>query len=259
MTELRLLTFNALMRGDVRPRLRALGAALEQSDYDVVCLQEVLLLSHAELVRTLAGRYGHHAWSGGVLLKGGLVLLSRWPVRTARFVRYPRTGPARPEYVMRKGAQLAVLQTPAGPLAVVNTHLSANRDGDWSPANRYARVARAELGHLAAELARIDPALPAVTVGDFNVPRDDEALARFRTAARLTDAMAGDTEPTFRPTSRWPTPPAFDHVLVRPAPGRPLTARGRLVFREAVPLPGGRHGYLSDHYGVAAVLTLGSG
>jgi len=253
--EVRLLTFNALMRGDVRARLRALGTVLEQSSYDVVCLQEVLLRGHASLVRRLALHYGHHAWSGSLLLEGGLVLLSRWPIRTARFVRYPRTGPPRPEYLMRKGVQLAVVDTPAGPLAIANTHLSANRDGDWSPANRYTRVARAELDHLAGELARLDPALPVVAAGDFNVPRNAAALTGFLARAGLTDALAGDTAPTYRPTPRWPTPPAFDHVLIRPAPRRPLTAQARIVLQDPVTLPGGRQGYLSDHYGVEAVLT----
>jgi len=256
MIELRLLTFNALMRGDVRPRLRALGAVLERSGYDVVCLQEVAFRSHADLIRRAAPRYGHHAWSGAVLLAGGLVLLSRRPIRTLRFARYPRTGPARAEYLMRKGAQVAVVETAEGPLAVVNTHLSANRDGDWSAANRYTRIARAELGHLAGELAGLDPALPVVAVGDFNVPRTAGTLAELLATAGLTDAMAGDTEPTYRPTARWPKPPAFDHVLVRSAPGRTVTARARIVLREEVPLLGGRRGYLSDHYGVEAVLTL---
>ena len=259
MTELRLLTFNALMRGDVRARLRALGAVLEQSDYDLVCLQEILPRGHAGLVRRLARHYGHHAWSGSVLLQGGLVLLSRWPLRTARFVRYPRTGALRPEYLMRKGAQLAVVETPGGPLAVVNTHLSANRDGDWSPANRHTRIARAELGHLAGALAGLDPALPVVAAGDFNLPRDAVVLAEFLARAGLADVLAGDTGPTYRPTPRWPAPPAFDHVLIRSAPGCALSARGRVVLQEPVALPGGRRGYLSDHYGVAAVLTLSAG
>jgi len=254
--ELRLLTFNALMRGDVRPRLRALGAVLDRSGYDVVCLQEVAFRSHAHFLRRAAPRYGHHGWSGAVLLAGGLVLLSRRPIRTLRFSRYPRTAPARAEYLMRKGAQVAVVETAEGPLAVVNTHLSANRDGDWSAANRYTRVARAEVAHLAGELAGLDPALPVVVVGDFNLPRTAGTLAEFRAGAGLTDAMAGDTGPTYRPTPRWPHPPALDHVLVRSAPGRTVSARARLVLQDPVSLAGDRRGYLSDHYGIEAVLTL---
>ncbi|GAA3338583.1 hypothetical protein GCM10020358_19190 [Amorphoplanes nipponensis] len=229
--------------------------SLERSGYDVVCLQEVLLPAHATLLHRLARHYGHHAWSGAGLLHGGLVLLSRWPIHAARFRRYPRTGAVRPEYLMRKGVQLAVVETPGGPLAIVNTHLSANRDGDWSPAGRHTRIARAELGHLAGELAALDPALPVVAVGDYNLPRDAVTLTEFLAATGLTDALAGDTAPTYRPTPRWPAPPALDHVLLRSAPGRELIARARIVWRDPVPLAGGRQGYLSDHFAVEATVS----
>ncbi|MFG2045288.1 endonuclease/exonuclease/phosphatase family protein [Dactylosporangium sp. NPDC048998] len=254
---LRLLTFNALFKGDVRPRLRAIGGVLERSAYDVVCLQEVMARGHARLLGRLAEAYPHRLYTGAALLKGGLVMLSRWPVIRQRFVRYPFTRPVRPEFLMRKGAQVALLDTPGGRLAMVNTHLSANRDDDWSDDNRYSRVARAELGRLGAELARLDPALPVVVTGDLNLPRESPALARFCATTGLRDAMAGDTRPTYRPTPSWPAPPAFDHVLVRPGAGGGLSTECRLVLQDdTVTLNGGRTVYLSDHYGVEADLRL---
>lgn len=254
---LRLLTLNALFKGDVEPRLRALGAIVERDRYDVVCLQEVMWRRHARLLARLAPAYPHRLHTGAVLLEGGLVMLSRWPIVHARFVRFPPTRPVRPELLMRKGAQVAVLDPPGGRFALVNTHLSANRDDDWSPANRYSAVARTELDRLAGGLDGLDPALPAVLTGDLNLPRDSPALAGFRERAGLRDPMAGDTRPTYRPTPRFPAPPAFDHVLLRPAPGREPAARCRLVFEdETVPLPDGRRVFLSDHYGIEAELTL---
>jgi endonuclease/exonuclease/phosphatase family metal-dependent hydrolase len=250
VTSLRLLTLNALMKGDVRPRLRALGALLDRSPYDVVCLQEVVYRAHARLVRKVAASYGYQAHSGAVVLRGGLTVLSRLPLRRPRFARYPTTGPLRPELLMRKGAQVVVVEAAGGPLAVVNTHLSANRDDDWSPGNRYTRVQRAELHRLADVVATIDPALPVVVAGDLNVPRTSPVLAEFLAATGLHDARAGDPQPTYRPTPRWPDPPALDHVLVRPG----LAARTRLVLQAPVALPGGRQGYLSDHFGVEAEL-----
>ncbi|MET7400969.1 endonuclease/exonuclease/phosphatase family protein [Dactylosporangium sp. NPDC005572] len=252
---MRLLTLNTLFKGDVRARLRALAAHLAATPYDVVCLQEVLTRGGARLLAELAPAYTHRRYHGIPILKGGLVLLSRRPVVSCSFTRFPVTGPARPERLMRKGAQVAVLETPAGRLAVVNTHLSANRDDDWSPANRWTAVARAELTHLAGAVAALDPAMPVVVTGDLNVPRDAAVLADFRAATGLTDAMAGDPRPTYRPTPQWPAPPAFDHVLVRGA-----TAACRLVFEEErVPLRDGRSVYLSDHYGIEADLTLSAG
>lgn len=256
---LRLLTLNALFKGDVRPRLTAIAAHLQDARYDIVCLQEVMAPAHARLLARLAPGYRHRRYHGRILIKGGLVLLSRMPLLSARFVRFPVTRPARPELLMRKGAQVALLDAPGGPLAVVNTHLSANRDDDWSPGNRYGALARAELARLAAAVAGVDPAVPLVVTGDLNLPRGAEALAGFLAAAGLRDAMAGDPRPTYRPTPRFPAPPAFDHVLLRSAPGRTLSAACRLVLEHDTVAVDGRAVYLSDHYGIEATLTLQDG
>jgi endonuclease/exonuclease/phosphatase family metal-dependent hydrolase len=249
---LRLLTLNALMKGDVRPRLRVLGGVLESSGYDVVCLQEVMWRANAGLIKGLALSYGYHVHTGAVLLEGGLVTLSRLPVSDARFVRYPMTAPVRPEFLMRKGAQVVTVETGDGPVTMVNTHLSANRDDDWSVSNRYTRLQRVELEKLTEAVSAVDPARPLVVVGDLNVPRSSPLLADFLAAAGLDDARAGDPEPTYRPTVQWPRPPAFDHVLLRPG----LAARTKLVFQEAVVLAGGKPEFLSDHYGVEADISV---
>ncbi|KUL28443.1 endonuclease/exonuclease/phosphatase family protein [Actinoplanes awajinensis] len=243
---MRLLTFNALFTGDVRPRLRALGHVLRESDVDIVCLQEVMYRAHVRLLRQ---GFAHMAYAGSVVLKGGLVLLSRRPVTRWRFVRFPLAGPLRPEFLMRKGALIAEI----GDLVVVNTHLSANRDDDWSPGNRYTVVERAELDVVARLLADVDLERPVVVTGDLNLPRGSAALEEFRVRAGLTDAMAGDARPTCRPTPQWPHPPAFDHVLTRG-----VTARADLILQDRMALAGGRSGYLSDHYGVLAEIRPGS-
>jgi endonuclease/exonuclease/phosphatase family metal-dependent hydrolase len=253
---IRLLTLNVLFRGDVRTRMRALSVLFEQSDYDIVCLQEVLWRGSLRLLRAEAPSYPHVAASGAILLSGGLAVLSRWPLRRVGFTRYAMSKPIRPELLMAKGAQAVVVRTPAGELAVVNTHLSANSDDDWSPANRFTAIARAELGQLGQVVDALDPALPVVVVGDLNVPRESAALAAFREAAGLHDVLAGDTRPTYRPTPSWATPPAFDHVLIRAGAGAQLAGQARLVLQDAVRLPDGRSMFLSDHYGIETDLRL---
>ncbi|MDP9793752.1 endonuclease/exonuclease/phosphatase family metal-dependent hydrolase [Catenuloplanes nepalensis] len=240
MSTLRLLTFNALFKGDVSARLAALGAILERAGHDVVCVQEVMYRRHAAL---LTRHFPHHRHDGGLLLKGGLVLLSRLPITEYRFVPYPRTGPARPEWLMRKGFQAARI----GGVLVVNTHLSANRDGDHADSNRYTVAQRAELDHLAGWLHGTTG--PLVVTGDLNIPRGKPALRDFLAGTGLHDVLAGDPRPTYRPTARWPSPPAFDHVLVRG-----LRGHADLTLQDPVTLPDGRSAFLSDHYGVAAEL-----
>jgi endonuclease/exonuclease/phosphatase family metal-dependent hydrolase len=240
----RLLTFNVLFKGDVRPRLRALAGML--GEYDVVCLQELVLRRNAGL---LAGTLPYGRCHGRPLVRGGLAVLSRWPVERCAFRGFPYAGPARTEWLMRKGAQTAVVRTPEGPVTVVNTHLSANRDDDWSPGNRWAPVQRAELDRLTEIVAATSG--PLVVAGDLNLPADSPLLRDFARANDLTDARAGETGPTYRPTESWPSPPALDHVLTRGFEA----ARTRLVLQDPVPLPDGRTAFLSDHYGIAADLT----
>ena len=242
---MRLLTFNTLMKDDVRARLRVLGALLDRSEYDLVCLQEVMYRANAMVIRRLAGSYGYHAHTGAVVLEGGLMVLSRVPITGSRFVRYPLARPIRPELLMRKGAQVVLVEAAGGTLAVVNTHLSANRDDDWSLDNPYTLVQRAELHRLAGVVSAIEASVPVVVAGDLNVPRTSPVLAEFLAEAGMRDARAGDEEPTYRPTPQWPAPPALDHVLIRG-----LTARTRLVFQDPVTLSGGNEAYLSDHYGI---------
>ncbi|MEU8661244.1 endonuclease/exonuclease/phosphatase family protein [Actinoplanes philippinensis] len=242
---MRLLTFNTLFRGDVRARLRALGPRLERGGYDVVCLQEVMYRRNARLIRSLTPSLRHATYTGSVLLEGGLVVLSRWPIVASEFAGYPRTGPVRPEFLMRKGARIATIATGDGAIVVAGTHLSARLD------ERYTAVLRSEFDHLAERLATIDPATPLAVVGDLNVSRTSSLLTGFLARTGLRDVLAGDPRPTYRPAPDWPSPTALDHVLVRAVP----QAEARLTFQEEVRLDDGRPAYLSDHYGVEAELT----
>lgn len=247
---IRVLTFNTLFRGRARARMDALARLIDESDYDVVCLQEVISPLILARFRRATTSYPHmaRAWTFP-LVRGGLVTLSRWPITRSHFEPFALARPARPEWLLGKGALFTRVQLPGGYLTAVNTHLSANMDMDWSPSNAYTKVEQSELSRLAAAVNRIDPAEPLVAMGDFNVPRDSSYFATFASAAGLQDAMAGSTEPTYRPECA--DIGAIDQLLHRPG----MKADTRVVFKDAIRLPDGDLAHLSDHYGIAATLT----
>ncbi|MCP9952409.1 endonuclease/exonuclease/phosphatase family protein [Actinomadura madurae] len=171
----RVLTFNTLFRGQARARIGVLAGLIEQMDYDVVCLQEVISPRVLALLRRAVPSYPHAAHVPMVplpLVRGGLVTLSRHPITRRHFQPFALARPARPEWLLGKGALFTRVRLPTGHLTVVNAHLSANMDMDWSPGNRYAKVEQSELRRLASAINRIDRAEPLVAMGDFNVPRD---------------------------------------------------------------------------------------
>jgi endonuclease/exonuclease/phosphatase family metal-dependent hydrolase len=257
--EIRAVTFNVLYRGDARARLRALGEVLREASHDVVCLQEVFSPLNLALLRKVTKGSHPHVAHGGVFpaVAGGVVTVSRWPITARRYLSYPLTRPVRRGWLLRKGVLVTQHQIRDQRLTVMNTHLTANMDTDWSSAaNSYVRAEQAELRHLAGVVRRATSAVPLMVVGDFNVPRNSSYFQDFAQAAGLRDVLAGDTEPTYRPIPDWPRPPAIDQVLVRPSESYEISAEARLCFQDQVTLPGGRSAYLSDHFGIEADLQL---
>ncbi|QKG23993.1 endonuclease/exonuclease/phosphatase family protein [Actinomadura verrucosospora] len=247
-----LLTFNTLFRGDSRARIELLAGILEDSPYDVVCLQEVVSPVNLTVLRRATPSYPHAAHGTSFpLVRGGLVTLSRRPIVRRHFHTYRFTGRPRAEGLLRKGALLTRVAFGDGHVTIANTHLTANRDNDWDLANPYTRIEAGELAELAELLAHPRLTDPLIVAGDLNVPRSSPVLRDFRVATGLVDVLDGDPATTFRPTPKLSLEP-IDQILASPS----LTATTSLVFKEEVRLPDGRPTYLSDHYGIAAAFSV---
>ncbi|QIY61128.2 poly(A) polymerase [Streptomyces sp. RPA4-2] len=252
-TRLRVLTWNTLWdrydsdRIDTDHRRPLLLAALEDADADVIALQEVEaglldLLLRAPWIRA--------AYTVGSDPRGkrvddtGLLLLSRLPVREAG---HHALGP-------HKGVTALTLETASGPLVVAATHLSSNHS-DNGPARREAELAR-----IAEGLA--DVVGPLMLLGDFN--DGDDGPAGPAAALQLRDAWTevrgpADQSPTFDPavnplaavSSLSGRSSRLDRILLRGRALRPTD----VALRGDSPGPGGL--YVSDHFGVEAVVGLG--
>jgi endonuclease/exonuclease/phosphatase family metal-dependent hydrolase len=161
---LRVLSYN-IHKGiggrDRRYRLERILQVIDTVDADLVCLQEVdrgvrrsrhddqpaLLERHCRSaacmyqlnVRRKAGGYGN-------------LILSRWPIQERHQISL-RLGRRKP-----RGAQLAVVDTPSGPLRLVNWHLGlAQRERHWQVEHL--------LGH---HLFRESAHFPTIVIGDTN-------------------------------------------------------------------------------------------
>ena len=94
-------------------------------------------------------------------------------------------------------------------LFVINTHPVANHDGDWSTANRYYPLHRAQFAVLARVVNQAGPR--AVVCGDFNVSRESSLFGEFMAATGLADAFAGACPATVRE----PLGYVSDHIGLR--------------------------------------------
>jgi endonuclease/exonuclease/phosphatase family metal-dependent hydrolase len=162
---------------------------VRESGADVVLLQEVdrgtRRSGGVDQVATLAGATGMRATFGKTLdFDGGeygIAVLSRWPAVRDTLVRLPVEPPQLRSGVSYepRGALRVTLDTPAGPLVVVNTHLDASREDTFRRQEIRAVVAL-------AESARAGGA-PVLVGGDFN-SEPGSAVQAAAAAGGLRDA-----------------------------------------------------------------------
>jgi endonuclease/exonuclease/phosphatase family metal-dependent hydrolase len=230
-------------------RYRAIAEGFESSTVDVVNLQEVLTYRHLRALTRYLPTFTHVRYRRSLIgPAGGLVTLSRIPLTSVGYHRLPAPGVPRG---LRLRSQLSsrlkgvlVTRLPRPDLWLLNTHPMANRDGDWSPGNRYETMQRAQLAGVAEVLGSVPG--PAVVCGDFNVTRDSELHRGFMARTGLVDAFGGTCPPTFRaeylPAGKRPN--VIDFILTT-ASVRAEDAE--VIFEDQT---------VSDHIGLRAMLVV---
>ena len=172
---MRLLSYN-IHKGiggrDRLYRLERIKTAIEAEAPDIVCLQEVdrnvrrsrfdnqpVLLTEWFQPAAHLFQFIYKVHDGGY----GNLLLSRWPFRSHHHISLTR------HQRKPRGAQLAVIETPSGPLHLTHWHLGlSERERDWQT--------RHVLEH---HLYRESKGLPSLIVGDFNDWRNRLATGPF--------------------------------------------------------------------------------
>jgi endonuclease/exonuclease/phosphatase family metal-dependent hydrolase len=237
--------------GPLRARVDELGRRIEAAGPDVVNLQEVWTRRSLSRVRAALPSFGFAAWRRGVAGQpaGGLVTLSRTPLESVSYssFRGARVGSGGG---VRFRARLALNTRMQGVLtcrlgngtAIANTHLTANRDGDWSAANRHYAFQRSQLALLHAAVRRL-PADRVLLSGDFNVAAGGPLYPLIVDEGAWHDPFLADDPPTFQaallPSGR---SKRIDYVLVRNAE----------VVETALLDTGPGPAFVSDHIGLLA-------
>ena len=267
---LRVLTLNVwgLPLGIARhhdARMHAIGEGFATSGADVIALQEVWTGSGRAILAQAGEAAGYsELWHRRAAFGGsGLMVLSRLPIVGRQFVRYRLAGlPQRPQHADfygGKGFAHLDLETPAGPVAFINTHLHAG----YSPAgteDEYRGIRAAQAIELAAYVRGLTT--PVVAAGDFNSAEHEDAYAILLGLAGLRDLAVSLDRRQATCLAPHPyrggeaNPARIDLVLARDGRAqaiRPLALER--TFDQALTFDGEAGAY-SDHAGVWAELEI---
>jgi len=261
---MRLGTFNVWglpesFSDDVSSRMRAFAQRLRETDLDVLLVQEAWTHEVRRRIRRGAREAGFEV-SKGDGASGGLMTLSRLPIRASRFDRFRFRGDperiTKGEFLGGKGFETVELEGPDGPFLVVNTHLHARYRIEDSPLDSAVRTAQ-----LLQIVALLHGRPGNVVVGgDFNCKQGDPEFEVFRGLTGATELGQGLTLGTLSSTNfykrhRDGPDKRIDFLFARPAAGAGWRAsEPRLAFAEAAHIRR-RDRSLSDHFGFRVDLT----
>lgn len=223
-------------------RMKAIAEYFDDSDADVLLFQEVHTYQLLRFLKNNMPSFRHGTYVRSLLgPKAGLVIFSRLPLHGARYVG------------VTQGTKKGMLITKIGTVSVVNVHLSANKDGDWSPTNRYHAKQSIQLNDVARQLSQIGGDL--VIAGDFNLARHSDLYDIFIDRTHLYDTAGTNDVPSFHaaflPTDR--TPVCIDFIFTRNL----KTISYAHLLTQPMSLATGIEGYVSSHHAVSADLTRG--
>jgi endonuclease/exonuclease/phosphatase (EEP) superfamily protein YafD len=227
---LRVLTYNVYVGN---PDLAGTAALIAKIDADVVVMQETTPAFADEVRRRLGTQYPYMDFHVGPLGNGPGVLARTAPT-AARYV---------PSKVGMNGLWVGTFTMGGRAVQVVDVHLHPTLPASTNPvdvASEYTRAESVRVAQLDELRVALDPAVPAVLIGDFNAVPGSLAMARLRELG-WSDGLAGSDvaiAPTYQLRGL-----GFhiDHVLVP----KGVTCSAPAITREGT----------SDHYPVTATLA----
>lgn len=244
--ELKILSFNIwdlplFFVKNRKERIRGTAKYLKALDADIICIQESFDTKHRLFLQdALTDNYymaGDVEETRRVLffklldMSGGLVIFSKFPIFKSEFVSYSRLfNSAIGETIARKGFLEAIIQTPAGKIRILNTHLHE----ETLFFDRSVRLS--QLAKMFGLLESDD--LPTILAGDLNqhALTHQEDFSRLFESKGFSHPLRQDGTSEAGPTYRSQNPyvdnwvnrthgsKRFDYILVKGLAKAGLTA-----------------------------------
>lgn len=178
----------------IADRLAAPSQAPDQSDYDVVALQEIWTSQDWEYIdKTCAQKYPFRRWfSSGIIAGPGLAVLSKFPIEKSFLYRFPVNGrPSaffRGDWYVGKSLAVTILHLGNGDtLALLNSHMHAPYALSGDAAYDCHRACQAwDIAMLVNDLKMAGHAV--VLVGDLNSRPGSLPFNIFEKEAGLNDS-----------------------------------------------------------------------
>ncbi len=263
---LSILTFNTLgtplFAPNIKNRYKAIGRIINESDYDIVCLQELFMYYHLSIFQKALTSFAYISYQKNPLgPKGGLAIFSKLPLTNTEFTTYSIPKKARFPF-HTKLAQNGVLSSTieSFPLRICTTHLTSDIEHNLTPKNIYYSLIQGQ----SIEAANIfnnyaKDGQSTIMTGDFNIAKHSSFYVEFLRKTNAIDVFAKDETATYYKERlgfyfKAVASSRIDYIFCK-AKNIKLLATDHVFVEEEV-IGDGKKSYLSDHIGLHCTLSV---
>lgn len=259
-TSLSLLTFNTLgtplFAPMIKLRYERFSKLLNEGNYDILCLQEVTTYYHLSLLKKNLTKYPYRAYKKFLYgPKGGIVIFSKVPLENVRYDSFTALGSLTMyTQLVRNGILSCTVKDL--PVRILNTHLITDFEYKASTKNRFYKYVGLQIEETAAMIEQLVASEHAViTVGDFNVAKNDAQYKAFLKQSNAIDLFKDHDFPTYyKERYKWrflaSKSVRIDYIFLNDKYDRIQIKSTEHVFKDKVQLSATKKNYLSDHIGL---------
>jgi endonuclease/exonuclease/phosphatase family metal-dependent hydrolase len=264
--KLSLVTFNTLgvpfFAPNITKRYKKIAQLINDSDYDIVCLQELFSYYHLFLFKNNLKKFPNVAYQKNLLgPRGGLAIFSKLQLNNPDFHTYSIPKNARFPF-HTKLVQNGVLSSIIEPFSIriCTTHLTSDIEHNLTPKNDYYNLIKAQ----SIEAANVfnnyaKSGQPIIMTGDFNIAKHSLLYKEFLETTHANDVFEKDETATYYNERlgfyfKALASNRIDYIFYKTKNIVPLTIEN--IFIEEVAIRKHKKTYLSDHIGLHCTLSV---
>lgn len=236
-------------------RVQALASYCVKNTIDIVNLQEVVTYAQVYILKKAFKEYNYFVYKKAVIgPKGGLVTVSKVPLTFFDYKPFTKhtLRPSRSmvEGLIQKGMLISQLDQN---VFILNTHLKAALNEDWSQKSRYYSIIESEIKDFHLVLGMFETNKIVICAGDFNTNKVSSLYKKIVGKQEIVDIFQDNQEPSYRAEFlKHNKSLCIDYILLFGNKDRVQIIKKNYCLKEKVLLKEGKMGYISDHLGLLA-------
>lgn len=239
-------------------RLHKTATILNSLDTDIINLQEVFTYRHLEILKKKMVNFRYCVYEKFIFgPKGGLVTFSKLPIKRHKYVSFSLYSAFLEKLFLSKGILISKISNISA--FIVNTHLTTNKDNDWSSGGRSYIIHKTQIVNLYKPINLIKNYKFMVISGDFNIAKKSALYNELVATLDSRDLFKKYNSPTFHEEfmSEGQNSNRIDYLFVRMKKKNKFKViKTEHLFEKKMVKINVNKGFLSDHIGLKATVIF---